>query len=246
LFVLIFRLSPYDYLVIVSSYLLRLNFILAFFNMIPGFPLDGGRVFRAIVWGITKDLRKATKMASVSGKTFGAFLAILGAAEIFLTGTFGGIWFILLGIFIFFLAEMSYEQMLLKDILEKITVNDVLNTTFVIEKPDMSLEEAINKYAKKDISAILVGRDEKIIGALDLTSTSDIPETSISATKIGDVCNKNIFIARPEQKLFGIFTKMINKKLALIPVHKKNKLYAVVERDCIIKYLKFKFKFSPE
>lgn len=244
MFMLVFRLSPYTYPSIVASYLVRLNFILAFFNMIPGFPLDGGRVFRAIVWKITNNLKKATKMASVSGKTFGAFLAIVGLSEIFLTGSFGGIWFIVLGVFIFFLAEMSYDQMILKEILEKIDVNDVINKGFIIEEPNMTIKDAIKKYAKKNVTAIMVGEKNKITGVLDLNDLPNIPETSIAVTKIEDVCNKNWFKAREDQKVYNVFTRMVNKKLVLVPVYKGKKLVGVVERDFIIKYLKFKFKFG--
>ncbi|MBW2992437.1 site-2 protease family protein [Candidatus Woesearchaeota archaeon] len=246
MFLLIFRVSPFIYVTIISSYLVRLNFILAIFNMIPGFPLDGGRVFRAIVWKITKDLKKATKMASVSGKAFGFFLGAVGIFEILVTGTFGGIWFVLLGAFIFFLAEMSYEQMVLKDILEKIKVNDVLNTAFIVEKPTMTVKEAIEKYGKKGINSLLVGKKDDILGVLDLGELPTIPETSIAVTKIGEVCNKNLFSVKPEQKVYNVFVKMISKKLALVPVYKKNKLFGVVERDYIIKYLRFKFKFSTD
>lgn len=240
IFMLIMKLSPYVYPIIVSSYLVRLNFILAFFNLVPGFPLDGGRIFRAIVWKITKNLRKATKMASISGKAFGFFISAVGILEMLVTGTFGGLWFVLLGIFIFFLAEMSYEQMVLKDILEKIRVKDVLNTSFVIEKPQMTFKEAIKKYSKKGVNGILVGKKEKIVGVLDISDIPNIPESSLSVTKIGDACNKSFFNVRPVQKVYGIFTRMINKKLALVPVYKNNKLFAVVEREYIMRYLKFK------
>ena len=246
LFMLIYKVAPNIYPVIISSYLLRLNFILAFFNLIPGFPLDGGRVFRAIVWKITKNLKKATKMASVAGKTFGAFLGVAGAVEVLTIGDPGGIWYIILGAFIFFLAEMSYEQMALKDILEKIRVADVVNTAFFTENPDMTVEETIKKYAKKKTDSILIEKNKEIIGVLDLNNLQKLPQTSTEVTKIGDICNKDFFKATPKQGLYNIFIKMLEKKLPLVPVYKQGKLFGVVERGYIIRYLKFKLKFSPE
>lgn len=245
IFMIISLLSLHTYVEVVAFYLVRLNLILAFFNLMPGFPLDGGRVFRAIVWHFTKDLKKATKMASTSGKVFGMSLGILGLLEIFF-GNLGGLWLVLLGVFIFFLAEMSYEQMILGDILEKIKVADVLNTKFVIEKPESTVAEVIKKYSKKNINSILIGKGDWVAGVLDIVSLASLAPASINVVKVSDVCNKKFFKVKAEQNMNWVFIKMVKKKLPLIPVYKGKKLLGVVERDYILRYLKFKFNYMKE
>ena len=93
----------------ITSYLYQLNFVLAVFNLVPGFPLDGGRAFRAILFAYYKDLKKATRIAAAGGKVVAGLLIVLGLFGM-VTGTGGGLWFILLGVFLYFLAGMSYEQ----------------------------------------------------------------------------------------------------------------------------------------
>ena len=92
----------------ISFYLFQLNLVLGIFNMVPGYPLDGGRAFRAILHWYYKDLRKATRIASYVGKGFAFFLIFMGIAQIF-TGSFGGIWLVLIGFFLHFVAGLSYE-----------------------------------------------------------------------------------------------------------------------------------------
>lgn len=246
IFMITVLFSPWVYIEVVASYLVRLNLILAIFNLVPGFPLDGGRIFRAAVWYFTKDLKKATKMASTSGKIFGMSLGLLGLFEIFLTGNLGGLWFVLLGVFIFFLAEMSYEQMVLKDILEKIKVDDVLNSNFKIENPESGVKEIIERCAKKNINSALVGKKNDVIGILDLASLANLAPASIEVAKVGDVCNKKFFRVKPEQNMYGVFVRMVKKNLPLVPVYKDKKLFGVVERDYVLRYLKFKFNYMKE
>lgn len=114
----------------ISFYLSRINIILAFFNMIPGFPLDGGRVLRGFIYGWTNDLKKATKVASLFGKGFAVFLIILGIFNMLFLN-FGGMWYIFIGLFLYMIAEASYEQLVIRQTLASVSV-----TKFMSRKPD--------------------------------------------------------------------------------------------------------------
>lgn len=105
-----------------------INLVLAVFNMIPGFPMDGGRVFRAVVWGITGDQLKATRWASNMGRYFGWLLMALGIVSVLGGGGFGGLWWILIGWFISGLASMSYRQLVMDRALRGYRVDDLMRT----------------------------------------------------------------------------------------------------------------------
>ena len=122
---------------IVLFFLFRLNLMLGIFNMFPGFPLDGGRVFRSIIWWVSGDLERATKYASKGGRIFAYILIGLGILEIVLLGSFGGLWFIVLGLFLRSIANQSYQQVLVKKVLEKLKIKDIMKTKFDYLVPEM-------------------------------------------------------------------------------------------------------------
>ncbi|MFQ5799880.1 MAG: site-2 protease family protein, partial [Bacteroidota bacterium] len=95
-------------------YLWFINYVLAGFNLLPAFPLDGGRVLRSILWAIKGNLRWATRIASRLGSGFGLFLIIMGAINVFKGSVPGGIWLFLIGMFIRNASQMSYRQLLMR------------------------------------------------------------------------------------------------------------------------------------
>jgi len=109
------------YIQAVSFYLYRINFILAAFNLFPGFPLDGGRILRSILWYFTDDLKKSTRYAAGGGKLLALILITIGAGSMIILRNFGGLWFLFLGFFLLLIAELSYDQIIIKEILSKIT-----------------------------------------------------------------------------------------------------------------------------
>ncbi len=122
-----------------------INFILAVFNMIPGFPMDGGRVFRSIMWAITGDQIKATRWASTLGRIFGWTLIALGVVTL-MGGNVSGLWSILIGWFISNLARMSYTQLLTDRALKGFKVEDLMNTVYGSVEASTSLPDFIDDF----------------------------------------------------------------------------------------------------
>ena len=104
----------------VARYLASINLLLAIFNLLPGFPLDGGRLFRAVVWKITGDFKKATRIASWGGQFLAYIIIALGFVQLFNGNFLSGCWWILIGWFLANAAEMSYQQHLIRTGLEGI------------------------------------------------------------------------------------------------------------------------------
>ncbi len=126
---------------LIFYYLGFMNLLLALFNLVPAFPLDGGRVFRSLLWAIKKDYDWATKIASRMGWGFGWLLIAYGAYRLATGNAFGGLWYIMIGFFLKQSSSNSADQILLKEKLVKAPVTEVMQTSFPELHPDDRLEE---------------------------------------------------------------------------------------------------------
>ena len=130
----------------VALYLTFINFAVGVFNMLPGYPLDGGRVLRAGLWARGRNLLTATRRASMAG-TFIAFgLIAIGVVSILLGNFIGGAWFIVIGWFLRNVSEASYQQLLSRSTLEGTKVADLVNRSFEAAPPDVSLSALVNEH----------------------------------------------------------------------------------------------------
>lgn len=131
---------------VICGYLAWINVALGVFNLIPGFPLDGGRVFRAFWWWKTGSIQRATKVASDIGKGFAYTLMVLGALEIFAGVLIGGLWLIFIGMFLRGVAQASYQQLMVRHALEGIRAEDVMIGDPVTISPALTLRQAVDEY----------------------------------------------------------------------------------------------------
>ncbi|HEY9744785.1 MAG TPA: CBS domain-containing protein, partial [Oculatellaceae cyanobacterium] len=128
------------------TYLAFMNGILIVFNLVPAFPLDGGRVLRALLWQWKKSLRWATRIASNCGKWFGLLLIFLGGLNILQGEFISGIWWVLIGLFLRQAADASYQQVLLKRYIEGIPVKQLMRTDVVTVPAETSIRRLIDNY----------------------------------------------------------------------------------------------------
>ena len=130
----------------VTKYLAYMNGILVAFNLVPGFPLDGGRVLRAVLWGIWEDLRLATRTASAVGSGFGLLVIFLGFISVFLFDHLvGGIWYVFIGMFLRNAARSSYQHTLIKESMKGIRVRDVLDEEVITVTPFIVLDDLVHR-----------------------------------------------------------------------------------------------------
>jgi Zn-dependent protease/predicted transcriptional regulator len=132
--------------VAVASYLALLNLILAVFNLLPGFPLDGGRLFRAAVWKVTGDLTRATRLASRGGRLLAYLLMAVGVLQIVAGGLIGGIWMIFIGWFVRSAAESSYLQQVLRSRLAGVEVRDVMSAEVQAVPAELTIREFVDAF----------------------------------------------------------------------------------------------------
>jgi Zn-dependent protease len=151
------------------------NFTLGLFNLIPGFPLDGGRLFRAVLWWWSGDQIAATRLAAQSGTIFGWVIAILGGV-IFINGDIvGGLWLVLIGWFLVRLAKASIAQLLVSRALTGMRVKDLMRTRFESVDADTTLQRFVDDYLLRSPQILWpVRKQGHDVGVLDLNQVSNI------------------------------------------------------------------------
>lgn len=122
-----------------------INVLLAVFNVLPGFPLDGGRVLRSVLWAVTKDFTRATTWAAGVGRAFGWTLIALGALQVFAGGGVQGLWLVLIGWFLSAAARTSRERAVAGKLLENVSVSDVMRTRIATVGPNTTVESLVNE-----------------------------------------------------------------------------------------------------
>ncbi len=169
------------------AYLSTINLILALFNLVPGFPLDGGRLLRAFLWSRHGDLLAATRTASQVGQGFAMLLIALGVWALLSGAGLGGMWWVLIGLFLLSAARASYAQMLAHQTLGGITVGRLMNPTPVTLAPDLPLDRFVSDYAyRHHFSLYPVTDGAHLLGAVRTRDIGRIaadawPQTPITA-----------------------------------------------------------------
>ena len=169
------------------------NVVLAIFNMVPGFPLDGGRVLRALIWWITGDLRRATWVATEAGRLFGWFLVILGIMQALSGAPLQGLWLVMIGWLLSNAASASYKQLIMRDLLKGITARDMMRTHFETVTAQTRVADFIDNYLLQSSQQLWpVLEDEQLIGLVTLQEVKGTPAQDRDSMTIGQVMRTDL------------------------------------------------------
>ncbi len=228
----------------ITSYLSQLNFTLAIFNLLPGFPLDGGRAFRAILYWYYKDLRKATYIASFGGKFLAGILFFVGIFGM-ISGAGNGLWFILLGGFLYFLAGMSYEQVLVKQVLSAVPVSKIMNKKFPVLSAEMKFAAFVHRHSSKEPDAFIV-RGKNFRGILDIQRMEVVPAALPNATSLEQLALplSSIKTLTSRDTAYTAFKYFNEYNVGILPVMENGKLKGVVSRRAVMHQLMWGMKFG--
>ena len=172
----------------VSHYLAFINLIVAVFNLVPAFPLDGGRMLRALLWHWKNNLRSATYVSSRIGRGFGLVLMILGVL-VFVQGDFiGGMWWFLIGIFLRGAASASYQQLLLHEVVHDEPVKRFMKRDPVTVPPSTTVREWVEDYVyRHHFKMFPVVEDSQLLGCINIEAIKKIPKDDWRDTKVRDL-----------------------------------------------------------
>ncbi|MBF2018447.1 MAG: site-2 protease family protein [Rivularia sp. T60_A2020_040] len=174
----------------VAAYLAWINIILAAFNLLPGFPLDGGRLFRATLWKFTNNLKKATRIASIGGRLLGFGLITWGFLQLFspVPDFIGGLWLIVIGWFLNNAAESSYQDLLIRSMLERLRVREVATLNPETVPASLTLQELMDEYFfNRSYQSFPVMENDRPIGLVTLNQVKQVPRDEWNRRTVRDI-----------------------------------------------------------
>ncbi len=226
----------------------QVNIILAVFNLVPAFPLDGGRVLRALMWGATHDLRRATRWASALGQGFawlliGAGIAmVLGATVPFLgAGIVNGMWLAFIGWFLNNAALMSYRQLLTRELLQDVPVSRLMLTRFETVPQQLPLETFVDGYLQRsDQRAFPVVDDhEAVVGLICQRDIERISPEERRRLTVREVMRPaaGMAVAHPAEDALDVLDLLAERDINQVPVVDNGHAIGLVRRADILKWL---------
>ena len=224
------------------KYLSFINFILAVFNLIPGFPLDGGRVFRAVVWGITHNFSRSTRIAATVGRFFGFFFIFIGVLRIFSGDLGDGIWIVFIGWFLESAATGQLRQQELHELLDGHKVSDIRYGNYQIVPADTTLQNLVDHHVLgSGRRSFLVQNGERLSGLLTLHGIREVPRDKWSTTHITEIMipKDQLQTVQSNLPLWDALIKMDRDGVNQLPVvEEHDKIVGIISREDIITYLR--------
>jgi len=224
------------------SYLAQINLIIALFNLIPGFPMDGGRVLRAAIWTKKKNFFYATRMASSVGQKIALFFIFFGIFSIF-TRMPGGLWLMLIGWFLYTAAQASYQQSTLQESLSGVKVKDMMVKDIVTLSSSMSVDEAVNGYfLRYGYGGFPVIGDVGFLGIVTLKEVKNVPKADWLRVKVGDVfiTHERKWEVSPEDNVMRALEIMIREDKGRLVIIENGRLSGLITRNGIARYVQIK------
>jgi Zn-dependent protease/CBS domain-containing protein len=229
------------YLAAPSLWLARINFILATFNMIPGFPLDGGRILRSIVWKFTGNYLRSTQVATFSGQLIAFGFIGLGIFTMLQGTFFNGLWLVFIGWFLQNAAAVSNAQANMRHLLKGVKVSQVMTTECIRIPGQLSLSHLINDYVLNGGNrCFLVTEGERLRGMLtlrDISGSSRADWDQVTSEQVMLPWEKLIRV-QPEMELLEALQKMDDSNVAQVPVVKGDNLMGILSREQIFHYIR--------
>lgn len=224
----------------VVKYLAFINLALGLFNLIPGFPLDGGRVFRAIVWEWIGDVRRATIIAANTGRFFGFLFIMIGVWMALKGFLFNGIWTAFIGWFLESAAASQVQQQLLQTLLTGHKVSEVLGQECLYVPSSAILQEIVDQeILRHGRRCFLVRQDDRVIGLLTLHSIKAVPPTEWATTTAAAamIPADQLSTTSPNAELSTALEKMGRNGINQMPVMQGDQLVGMLSREDIVHYL---------
>ncbi len=228
----------------VAGYLALSNVILALFNLIPGFPLDGGRILRAILWDRWDDMARATKVVSQLGNGFALCLILLGVVQFLLTQSLiSGLWFIFIGLFMKQSATGSYQAVVLKQALAGVQIRQIMTVNVVGVDWLVSLEELVRDYIyRHQFTNFPVFNRDEFLGMVSLDDVKQVEKQLWAFKQVRDVMTpvEQVPSLKPTDDATEALARMVTDDLGRMPVLENGHLVGIVSRRDIMNLFKIK------
>ncbi|MCK4237425.1 MAG: site-2 protease family protein [Candidatus Krumholzibacteria bacterium] len=223
--------------------LANINLAVLLFNMVPGFPLDGGRILRAAIWYKTKDIRRATRIASRIGSGFAIVLMVLGFFVFIVNGSFiGGLWLIFIGFFLRQAAQSGYLMVTLKQSLGHMRVADIMRTGVVTTDASLDLRSLVDDYfLRYHYGSFPVLKDGELVGIVSLKDVKKVERERWPEATVEDVLDRGIagLALHPMDSAERLFSIVMRKGYGRFPVVDDNgNIVGIVTRRDLMELIK--------
>lgn len=226
-----------------------INIILGFFNLIPGFPLDGGRILRSILWSITDNLTKATRWASYIGQGVAWTFIMAGIAMVFGiqvpffgTGVADGLWLAFIGWFLNNASRVSYQQILIEDVLEDVTVAQVARRDPPVVLATKTIEQLVYDHimVSDDQAFPVTGEGNEFVGLVTLDDVRKVAKQDWGTTHVSSIMTpkEKLIVVKPDDAASQALRKLGSNNVRQLPVLDQGVLVGLFRRNDILRWLK--------
>ena len=229
------------------------NFILAAFNLAPGFPLDGGRIFRAIIWGITKNFSRATLIAGSSGKVVAYALMGIGGYQAFYKNEwYSGLWLGVIGLYLLNAAQQSIAQMTIRDALAGLHASDVMSHEVPTIDGHITLEEYGAEVLRTGRRCHLVLSGDRLVGMMNVHMLNAVPrgEWAHNSVQAAMIPRDKIQWTSPDEPLLRLLERLLSADINQMPVvsgaqDEAPQIVGMVTRDSILRVMQTHSELGP-
>lgn len=225
----------------VAEYIGRINLLLAVFNLIPGFPLDGGRVLRSILWKLSRDFRQSTRWASYAGQAVALIFIIAGIWMIFSGSFFNGLWIAFIGWFLNNAAASSYQQVQLRELLSGVTARNVMVQECTFVPSALPVDQLVNQQVLSQARrCFIVGDSQNVRGLITLHNIRTVPREQWDDTTAGQIMTPvdKLLSAKPDDDVLSVLMKMEEADVNQVPVVDEHGLQGMVTRESLLRFIR--------
>jgi Zn-dependent protease/predicted transcriptional regulator len=229
------------------TWLWEINLMLAIFNLVPGFPLDGGRILRSIAWGFTKNFDRATKIASGAGRFFAYLLIFTGVWQALVNKNLvGGLWTAFIGWFLLSAARESYTQVALRSNLTGVSAADIMTQDVPTVERNISIDDYVHEVMRTGRRFHIVTGAGKPVGLVTLHSAKSVPREEWANTSIQAVMMPvdRIHAAAPDEPALGVLQRMQSEDINQMPVISDGQIVGMIARDTILRLLQTRLQLG--
>lgn len=241
------RLGAPETVLFPISYMGQVNLILAAFNLVPAFPLDGGRVLRALIWHFKGNQKMATQVASSMGNLFAYFLIFMGVFSMLTGNLINGVWLAFIGWFIHQMSQTSYQQTVMTDLFKQLPVREFMTERVVTVNYLQSIEDLVENYVYKYKFAVFpVLREGEVMGIVGADLVRNVPREAWGQTTVGSIALllTDSLVATPEENVTEAMTKLFANGIGRVLVMDRVKLVGIVSRTDIVNYMSIRAKLD--
>lgn len=236
-----------NYIISMSNYLFIVNLMVGLFNLVPGFPLDGGRILRSLLWKGMRNLSGATRIASGIGRALAFLIMAYGFFLVFAGLFLNGLWLICIGYFVQESAEASYRQVLMRRFLSGVMAKNIMSKELSTVPPTLPVDRLVNDYfLKLRYISFPVIEDDNLLGIVTVHLIKELPQEKWPQYSVRDVMIpvSDALVIQSDAEIMECLNKMTNNEFGRLLVVEGEKLVGIISQRDILRLLDFRSKIE--